>query len=305
MAPRSQAVSGWQLDRFAASLTGGSPNTVDAYTGDLGQFCEWAERAGIVGPEAVERLTLRRYLAYLSTRQMSRRTVARKAAALRRYFRWLSRTGAITADPSSRLSAPKGQARLPRVLRGDELSHLFDGGRAADAERLVDRAVGLRDTAVAELLYGSGLRVGELCGLGLAGLELGRHTVTVWGKGSKQRVVPMSDASVDAVREWLDKGRAQLVTAESPPVAHAVFLNRRGRRLTPRDVRRILDRRSVTPTHPHALRHTFATHMLDGGADLRAVQELLGHADLATTQLYTHVSKDRLRTVHQATHPRG
>jgi integrase/recombinase XerC len=163
--------------------------------------------------------------------------------------------------------------------------------------------VHLRDTAVLELLYGSGLRVAELCGLRPGDIELRRRRVVVWGKGSKQRWVPMSEPSVEAVRAWLNRGRPRLAREHSP--ADAVFLNRRGVRLSPRDVRRILDRRAVDPTHPHALRHTFATHLLDGGADLRVVQELLGHADLATTQLYTHVSKQRLRAVYEATHPRA
>jgi len=157
---------------------------------------------------------------------------------------------------------------------------------------------------VLELLYGSGLRVGELCGLRLTDLDLERSMVTVWGKGAKQRQVPMSEPSAEAVRAWLAHGRAALVVAGMSP-DDAVFLNRRGRQLSPRDTRRILDRRAANPTHPHALRHTFATHLLDGGADLRAVQELLGHADLATTQLYTHVSKERLRSVYEATHPRA
>ena len=154
-----------------------------------------------------------------------------------------------------------------------------------------------------ELLYGSGLRVSELCDLRPGDLDLRRARVTVWGKGSKQRVLPMSEPSVEAVRTWLGEGRPVLAGPESP--ADRVFLNRRGRALTSRDVRRILDRRSPVPTHPHALRHTYATHLLDGGADLRAVQELLGHADLATTQVYTHVSKERLRSVYLATHPRA
>ncbi len=164
-----------------------------------------------------------------------------------------------------------------------------------------------------EVLYGSGLRVAELCGLRRADVDLGRCRLTVWGKGSKQRVVPLSEPARDALAAWLGDARAQLGRSgpagapdpeELVPEA-PVFVNRRGHALTPRDVRRILDRRSVNPTHPHALRHTFATHLLDGGADLRAVQELLGHADLATTQLYTHVSKERLRHVFEASHPRA
>jgi len=287
----------WGQDAFERSLSSVSANTVLAYTDDVAQFVTWAGRAGLTGPAEVDRLVLRRYLAYLATRQFARRTIARKAAALRRYFGWLRRTGAIPADPSVRLSAPRGDARLPHVLRTAELDTLLTPPSADDP-------VGLRDAAVVELLYGSGLRVGELCGLGLGDLDLDRSTVTVWGKGSKQRQVPMSEPSADAMRAWLDRGRAALVVAGVSP-DEAVFLNRRGRQLSPRDARRIIDRRAANPTHPHALRHTYATHLLDGGADLRAVQELLGHADLATTQLYTHVSKERLRSVYDATHPRA
>jgi site-specific recombinase XerD len=290
----------WKLDEFIRSLTSVSPHTVEAYRADIAAFVEWCERAEIDGPAAVQRITLRRYLAFLNTRRYARRTVARKAAALRRYFRWLSRVGSIAVDPSARLSAPKGDARLPHVLGGSELEVLLatpPGGSP------MDDAVALRDVAVVELLYGSGLRVGELCALRPGDVDLRRRLVVVWGKGSKQRQVPMTPPSAEAVAGWLANGRAALVTDGSP--SDVVFLNRRGRRLSPRDVRRILDRRASAPTHPHALRHTFATHLLDGGADLRAVQELLGHADLATTQLYTHVSKERLRAVYDATHPRA
>ena len=187
------------------------------------------------------------------------------------------------------------------MLRRDELQVLLDEPPAkVDGD---DEAIRLRDDAVLELLYGSGLRVAELCGLGPSDLDTRTGTVTVWGKGSKQRKVPMSEPAVEAVTGWLQRGREHLVRDVSP--ADAVFLNRRGARLGPRDVRRIIDRRAAAPTHPHALRHSFATHLLDGGADLRAVQELLGHANLATTQRYTHVSKERLRVVHGATHPRA
>jgi site-specific recombinase XerD len=286
----------WKLGEFTRALTSVGPRTVDAYRGDIAAFVEWCERAGIDGPGAVDRITLRRYLAFLNTRRYARRTVGRKAAALRRYFRWLSRTGAITSDPSARLSAPKGEGRLPRVLGSGELETLLVTGDDDDA-------VALRDVAVVELLYGSGLRVGELSALRPADLDLARRRLVVWGKGSKQRQVPMTQPSAEALARWLSEGRPAFVTDESPH--DAVFLNRRGRRLSPRDVRRILDRRAAAPTHPHALRHTFATHLLDNGADLRAVQELLGHADLATTQVYTHVSKERLRAVYDATHPRA
>lgn len=293
---------GWQLEDFARSLVSAAPNTVAAYRRDLEQFAAWAERAGMHEPTAVSPVALRRYLAYLSTRRLARRTIARKAAALRRYFEWLRRRGVVATDPARRLSAPRGDARLPHVLKGSELAGLLGEDRSTRPAP-ADDPVDLRDRAVVELLYGSGLRVAELCGLRTGDLDLRRCRLMVWGKGSKQRQVPMSEPSADAVRAWLHDGRQHLATAESP--ADALFLNRRGRPLGPRDVRRILDRRSPVPTHPHALRHTFATHLLDGGADLRAVQELLGHADLATTQVYTHVSKERLRSVYQATHPRA
>ncbi len=291
----------WDTEGFERSLTSVSPATREAYGRDIASFIEWAERASLTGPERVERTTLRRYLAYLATRRYAARTISRRASALRRYFAWLARTGRIEADPASGLHAPKGESRLPRVLRRDELEVLLDEPPAAvDGD---DEAIRLRDDAVLELLYGSGLRVAELCGLGPSDLDTRTGTVTVWGKGSKQRKVPMSEPAVEAVTGWLQRGREHLVREVSP--ADAVFLNRRGARLGPRDVRRIIDRRAAAPTHPHALRHSFATHLLDGGADLRAVQELLGHANLATTQRYTHVSKERLRVVHGATHPRA
>ncbi|MDQ4088684.1 MAG: tyrosine-type recombinase/integrase [Actinomycetota bacterium] len=285
----------WEQEAFVRSLSALSPNTVDAYRRDVRDFVIWAERAQLAGPADVDHVVLRRYLSFLTTRRLAKRSIARKAAALRRYFAWLTRTGVLATDPSRRLTAPRGEGRLPHVLKAGELEVLFEERDAGPVE--------LRDRAVVELLYGSGLRVGELCGLRPADVDRPRGLLLVWGKGSKQRQLPMSESSVEAVGAWLDWGRAALVGPETP--ADALFLNARGRRLTPRDVRRILDRRAASPTHPHALRHTYATHLLDGGADLRAVQELLGHENLSTTQLYTHVSKERLRTVYDTTHPRA
>lgn len=292
---------GWTLDAFGRSLTGVSPATATAYRSDLDAFVEWAGRLGLHHPGQVERLTLRRYMAFLASRGYARRTAARRASSLRRYFHWLRRTGAIEVDPSTGLSAPKGDGRLPRVLRDEEVGTLLDAPPAKIDDD--EPHIRLRDDAVLEVLYGSGVRVAELCSLRPGDIDLARRRITVWGKGSKQRVVPLSAPAADALQGWLAGGRAELCSDETPP--DALFLNRRGRRLGPRDVRRIIDRRASAPTHPHALRHTFATHLLDGGADLRAVQELLGHADLSTTQLYTHVSKERLRTVHQQSHPRA
>ncbi len=292
----------WAVDEFVASLTAASDNTRAAYRRDVETFVEWAERGGVDGPAAVDRRRLRRYLSFLHTLGRSRKTIARHASALRRYFGWLVRSERLVVDPSIGVSVPSDAGRLPRVLRGDELTALLDEPPAAvDAD---PEWVRLRDDAVLELLYGSGLRVSELCGLAPADVDLAGGAVTVWGKGGKQRRVPMSEPAVDAVDGWLRTGRSQQPAADVDGEA-ALFRNGRGRRLTPRDCRRIIDRRATAPTHPHALRHTFATHLLDGGADLRAVQELLGHADLATTQRYTHVSKERLRTVYASTHPRA
>jgi site-specific recombinase XerD len=287
----------WSRDEFARSLTAVSAATAEAYRSDLAAFVVWAERLGVDDPSGIDRLTLRRYLAYLSTRRYARRTIARKASTLRRYFAWLQRTGRIEHDPARSLSAPKGDARLPRVLRGDELQALLE-------PRVRSTELGARrDDAVLELLYGCGLRVSELCGLDVDDVDLPGRAVVVWGKGAKQRRAPLGEPAADAVNAWLTHARGDFVNGGQ--AGAALFVNRRGHRLTPRDVRRILDRRASAPTHPHALRHTFATHLLDGGADLRAVQELLGHADVSTTQIYTHVSRERLRLVYDQAHPRA
>ena len=282
----------WDLPGFSAWLSGRAPATRKAYSSDLEAFAEWMGRSDVDGPGGVDRLHLRRYLASLGTRKLARATVARKAAALRCYFSWQFRQGRIDGDPARSLRAPAGGGRLPRVLSNGELSALLDEPAVTPLDR--------RDHAVLELLYAAGLRVSELCGLDRDDVDLRGRTVTVLGKGSKQRRLPIHEAAAAALQDWLAHGRGDL---DGPP--EAVFVNRRGARLGPRDVRRILDRRAASPTHPHALRHTYATHLLDGGADLRVVQELLGHSSLATTQVYTHVSKERLRSVYEGTHPRA
>jgi len=288
----------WHIDEFVESLTASSVNTVAAYRRDITDFAEWAGRMDIEGPEPVDRLVLRRYLAYLTTRGFAKRSIARHASGLRRYFGWARRRGLIEADPTGSLRAPSGEGRLPRILDAGELGTLLDAP-AADDETVWKR---LRDDAVLEMLYGSGVRVSELCGLDMDALDLRAGIATVWGKGAKERRVPVSEPAADALRGWL-RHRHEAPVAES--ASTALFVNERGNRLTPRDVRRIIDRRSASPTHPHALRHTFATHLLDHGADLRVVQELLGHRDVATTQRYTHVSKERLKAVYRDTHPRA
>jgi integrase/recombinase XerC len=292
----------WQVDRFTASLVSCADTTVALYRRDLGAFVSWATISGIPSPELVDRRVLRRYLAMLDHERYARRTIARKASVVRRYFDWLRREGRIERDPAAGLSAPKGEARLPRILHDDELEQILDGPVRLDT----DDPWRTRDDAVVEFLYGSGVRVSEACGVRTHDLDLPRGRALVWGKGAKQRTVPISEPAAAALERWLSARATLLRSATiSPGLTDAVFLNRRLRPMGPRDVRRILDERSRTPTHPHAVRHTFATHLLDGGADLRAVQELLGHADLSTTQIYTHVSRERLQQVHRATHPRG
>jgi site-specific recombinase XerD len=296
-AEHASVSSDWRVDEFVASLTSSSENTVAAYRSDVAAFAEWAERGDVRRPAGVDRVLLRRYVAYLSTRKFARRSIARKVAALRRYFSWLRKSGAIAADPSRSLRAPAGPGRLPRVLSQADVGQLLDGPVPDDEPGWRQR----RDDAVLELLYGSGIRVSELCLLDLDSVDLARMALTVWGKGAKERRVPLSPPAADAITAWLRVRREVVPDA----LGAAMFANERGNRLTPRDVRRIIDRRSPVPTHPHALRHTYATHLLDGGADLRTVQELLGHSDVATTQRYTHVSKERLRTVYSETHPRA
>lgn len=301
----------WEVDAFLTSLTAAAPATISAYRSDLVDFTTWAASTSVAGPSDVTRRTLRHYLVALSERPVAPRTLARRASALRRYFGWQARTGRLAVDPSLGLRAPRGTGRLPKVLHDEHLHQLLDAPAArsgspvsaGDGDQPTATARDLRDQALIEILYGSGLRVSELCGLRLSDLDLDAERVTVWGKGSKQRTVPLSAPSVAAVRAWLADGRPLMAVAAL--VGDLVFVNQLGRPITPRDVRRVIDRRSVEPTHPHALRHTFATHLLDGGADLRSVQELLGHEDLATTQIYTHVSRERLRDVFDRTHPRA
>jgi site-specific recombinase XerD len=297
----------WDVEGFVASLTGSSPHTRKAYESDLRQFVTWAERGGAAAPEAVDHLVLRRNLAYLTTRGMARTTIARKAAALRAFFGWLRRRGVVATDPTRNLRAPKGDRRLPKVPKSAEVAILLDDAPVPPEDGDgVALAVFLRDAAILEMLYGAGLRISELCGLGPSDVDLRGGLVTVLGKRSKIRRVPLGEVAIAAIRTYLASGRTILTGPASP--ADALFLNRRGHRLTPRDARRITERRLLADGRaisPHTLRHAYATHLLEGGADLRAVQELLGHADVATTQLYTHLTKDRLRAVYDATHPRA
>ncbi|MCY3577073.1 MAG: tyrosine-type recombinase/integrase [bacterium] len=301
---------GWDLDTFAASAASVSEGTKAMYCREVTAFSEWlantrASSTAVVGwdtgPDVVDLRMIRRYLAYLSTEGYARKTVARKATALRRYFRWAERTGRVAVDPTIGAMTSTRERRLPRVLRSEELGALLDKPRTALADDSSARRQ--RDMAVLELLYGSGLRVSEVCAIRLGDIDLKHQRLIVNGKGSKQRVVPLSEPAALALAEWLDDGRREM--ADPSVAGDAAFVNLHGRPLNTQAVRRLVNRRAGTQTNPHALRHTFATHLLDGGADLRQVQELLGHSDLGSTQIYTHVSRDRLRRVVEDSHPRA
>lgn len=294
------ARDGWKIDDFARSLTASADNTVLAYRRDVEQFGEWMERQSVRDPRKVTKDHIRSYISFLTTMRRARRSIARKRAALARYFGWLVRNGHMKVDPTVGVKAPSDKGRLPTVLTGDQLRALLESRPEGHAPWRI-----ARDDAVIELLYGSGLRVAELCALDLGSLDTRRRSVRVMGKGSKERIVPVSAPTLDAVKKWRTLRNELIDDGDTKADVAALFLNQRGRRLGSRDVRRILDDRSLAPTHPHALRHTFATHLLDNGADLRVVQELLGHGNVATTQRYTHVSKERLRTAYRASHPRA
>lgn len=297
----------WPVDDFVMSLTSASPHTREAYRRDVTQFVEWCTRGAAARPADVDHRLLRRYLGFLDTRGFAAASVARKVAAIRAFFRYLERRGVVDANPARTLRAPRGTSRLPRVPKAREADALVEAAdAAAHLDDPVARARVLRDRAVLELLYGAGLRVAELCGLGPRDVDGRARAVTVLGKGAKERRVPLGEPAADAVDRYRAQGRPHLVTGRTP--ADALFLNARGGRLTPRDARRVLERYPLADgrvLHPHALRHAFATHLLEGGADLRVVQELLGHADVGTTQVYTHLTKERLRSVYDETHPRA
>jgi site-specific recombinase XerD len=295
----AEAPDAWRRAGFAATLRSRdrAEATRRAYASDVDQFVHWAEGRGVAAPGAVTKRDLRAFLAHLTERGDERSSIGRRRASVRAYFAWLVERGHLDVDPSVGLSAPRPHKTLPKIVVREQLDSLLDDDWGDDPWALLDRAV-------CEVLYGAGLRVSELCGLDVASLDATRGTVRVLGKGRKERVVPLHARGVEAVQSWLVGGRDAARTPMSPP--DALFVNRRGNRLGPRDVRRILDRRvSRGHVHPHALRHTYATHLVEGGADLRVVQELLGHESLTTTQIYTHVSKSRLQNVHHQTHPRG
>lgn len=296
------------LDNFIVYLKvekNASPRTIESYQNDIWQFIDFmAAEFKVSGerilPSRVDRLVVRKHLALLQQEGLKRTTIARKMASLRAFFRYLTREEIINANPLTEVSTPKLEKRLPETLSQDgawALVQAPDTGRPA----------GLRDRAMLELLYSSGLRVSELVGLDTGDTDLKMGYVRVMGKGAKERIVPVGSYALQAIERYLADGRPRLGKNGS---GKALFLNRYGGRLTARSVRNIVDKyvrqlclqRKVSP---HTLRHSFATHLLDGGADLRSVQELLGHVKMSTTQIYTHVSKDKLLAVYEKNHPRA
>ncbi|MGI8922101.1 MAG: tyrosine recombinase XerC [Solirubrobacteraceae bacterium] len=291
------------LQRFDSALArqGAANATRRAYNSDLRQLAKWATDLRI-DPALLDYRALRRYAVVLSERRAAPATVARKLAALRSCLRVLERDGVIAANPADLLSAPKRRQPLPRVLRRDEAAGLLDAIPASTP-------LELRDRALFELAYGCGLRAAELVDLDLSSVDFDAEEVRVTGKGGRTRVLPVGEPALRALGAYLERGRGALIDAGVRAEA-ALLLSRSGQRLSTSDVRRRLrvwTRRVALAggVTPHTLRHSFATHLLDGGADLRAIQELLGHASLSTTQLYTRVESARLRTAYSASHPRA
>ena len=280
-----------------------SPHTVRAYLGDLVGFLDHVARLGGRRVSDVDLHTLRSWLAILRARGASRTTIARRSASLRTFCAWAHRAGLIDHDPGQLLASPKTRRTLPPVLRTDEAERLMTAPGDPDAQE----PVVLRDRVVVELLYASGIRVSELVGLDIDDVDRRRRVLRVLGKGNKERTVPYGLPADSALDDWLRRGRPVLAAAAS---GAALILGVRGGRIDQRTVRGIVHRRTAAvpgapDLGPHGLRHTAATHLLEGGADLRAVQEVLGHASLSTTQIYTHVSVERLRSSYLRAHPRA
>ena len=297
-----------EFGRHLRSERGLSDHTVRAYLGDVTALLAHAERRGCHHPGELDLESVRSWLAQQRTLGAARSTLARRAASARVFTAWCLRRGLAGTDAAATLATIRPQHRLPSVLRADQAAALMQApGRSEGAAGAEDDAETLRDRCVLELLYACALRVSELCGLGVQDVDTSRHTVRVLGKGAKERTVPVGAPALAATARWLAHGRPAWTTEAS---GSALLLGSRGGRLDPRTARRLVHAHlgavpGAPDLGPHGLRHTAATHLLDGGADVRSVQELLGHATLATTQIYTHVSVERLRTSYDRAHPRA
>lgn len=314
---------GGRLDAFLAYLgkvLNYSPHTVRAYGADLRAFFAWADAAG-VDPRRATHKDFRRYLAALDEKGYARKTVARRLSSVKTFYSWLVREGEVAQNPAQAVSSPKLPKTLPHVLTARETAHLLETVDPGDAE-------GLRDRALLELLYASGARIGEASALDIRDVDFVGRTVRLYGKGRKERIVPLYPLAVEALQAYLRMGRPLLAARSAGPAdagvgagrahgrqpgggdAQALFLNSKGARMSAGAMRKrfekILAQAGLAgAATPHTMRHTFATELLEGGADLRSVQEMLGHASLSTTQIYTHLTPERLREVSERAHPRG
>jgi integrase/recombinase XerC len=333
--PMSSALQGFQ--RHLAAERGLSRHTVRAYLGDVTSLLEHAAAAGVASPAGLDIGVIRRWLASLHSSGQARATLARRAAAARAFTAWAFARGLLSPDPGPLLGTPKIRRHLPQVPRREQMAAVLSadgrtpaprqpapaghhpaaghdpaaGHRPPDghhpAAQGPEQELALRDAAIMELLYATGIRVSELCGLDVDDLDEGRNTVRVFGKGARERTVPVGVPAIRAVAAWKRSGRPRLAVPGSGP---ALFLGARGRRLDPRAARRVVHTwlaavPGVPESGPHGLRHAAATHLLEGGADLRSVQEMLGHASLSSTQIYTHVSVERLTAAYRQAHPRA
>jgi len=273
--------------------------------GDLTSLVEHLEKLGQSDISTLELVHLRSWLANQGVKGGARTTLSRRAVSVRLFTKWALKNNYISKDVGATLATPKGHRTLPDVLDVHKAALAMDSMATRAAEE--ESPISLRDVAMLELLYATGARVGELCGLNIGDIDYNRNTIRVLGKGNKERVIPMGKPAIKAVQVWLQNGREQLVTAQSEL---AVFLGARGKRIDQRTVRTVVYEalsaiEGIERMGPHSLRHSAATHLLEGGADLRTVQEILGHASLATTQIYTHVSTQRLQKVFKQAHPRA
>jgi integrase/recombinase XerC len=303
---RAQQEFGRHLD----AERGLSPHTVRAYLGDIRSLLEHAGQCGVAEPDELDAALLRSWLARQRAGGQARTTLARRSAAARTFTAFAHARGWLASDPGPLLGTPRAHRTLPHVLRQDEMASVLDAAAQhadAAAQHAAAAAIALRDAALVELLYATGIRVSELCGLDVDDVDDERRCVRVLGKGRRERTVPMGLPAHRMLARWRRDGRRVLATAASGP---ALFLGARGGRLDPRAARRVVHQRlaavaGAPDAGPHGLRHTAATHLLEGGADLRSVQEILGHASLGTTQIYTHVSIERLRSSYRQAHPRA
>ncbi|WP_417852290.1 site-specific tyrosine recombinase XerD [Bifidobacterium erythrocebi] len=291
-----------------------SKATVKAYTSDLDRYCAWLREQGIMEPNGIARNHVEEYIAHLDANGASARSKARNLASIHEFHRFALAQHAVTDDVSAAVKAPKGASTLPDVLTVDEVARLLDCMLvpAPDCAMDVPNAVLLRDKALLEFMYATGCRVSEAVGTDLSDIDMDERVARLMGKGSKQRLVPVGEYACAALKRYLDEGRCVLegCAKSKAPERRAVFLNKRGQRMSRQSVWEVVNQAGKRahidkPLHPHTLRHSFATHLIQGGADVRTVQELLGHASVTTTQIYTHVSPENLIETYLTAHPRA